>query len=150
MAKHRAMKFICDTCGRQFPFENQLNEHERKHGKRGTGKIRCSVVSCDKKFCSKRAMKHHLKSHSESKEPLKCDLCEKTFSDKGLLQQHRRGSHGTELGLSYKTHCGIDLNSNGKRQRHQRDCDVCQKFISKRFNKAFLKRRKRGRDSDNE
>ena len=150
MAKHREMKFICDTCGRQFPYENQLNEHERKHGKKGTGKIRCSVVSCDKKFCSKRAMKHHVKSHTEKKEPLKCDLCEKTFGDKGLLQQHRRGAHGTQLGLSYKTHCGIELNSNGKQQRHQRDCDACQKFIAKRFNKAFLKRRKRGRESDNE
>ena len=86
MAKHRDFKFICATCGRHFPFENQLTEQERKHGKKGTGKIRCEVVSCQKQFCSKRAMKFHLKSHSDNLPRVNCDLCPKDFANKGLLQ----------------------------------------------------------------
>ena len=148
MAKHRELKFICSTCGRHFPFENQLIEHERKHGKKGTGKIRCEVVSCPKQFCSKRAMKFHLKSHSDNLPRVNCDLCPKDFANKGLLQQHRRGSHGTELGLSFKTHCKVEFPNPGRRDRHQHKCDECQRIIAQKFNAEFVAQHDDSSDSE--
>ena len=148
MAKHRDFKFICSTCGCHFPFENQLTEHKRKHGKKGTGKIRCEVVSCQKQFCSKRAMKFHLKSHSDNLPRVNCDLCPKDFANKGLLQQHRRGSHGKELGLLFKTHCEVEFPNPGRRDRHQQKCDECQRIIAKKFNAEFVAKDDDSSDSE--
>ena len=144
MAKHRKFRFICEECGRHFPYENQLTEHERKHKKKGTGKIRCSVVSCPKQFCSKRAMKFYLKSHDTEAPRVKCGFedCEKDFANKANRDQHRRTVHGVQLGISYKTHCGKELRNPGQRTRHQDNYSACQVVILQGYNRKYLKKAK--------
>ena len=149
MAKHAEYKFICQECGRHFPYENQLTEHERKHRKKGTGKIRCSVVSCPKQFCSKRAMTFHLKSHNTDQPRIPCGIgdCLKDFANKANLTQHQRTVHGTD---PFKTHCDIELPNPGQRQRHQDRCSACQVVLLQKFNKDYLSRHKEPDSDDSE
>ena len=87
----------CDQCGKKFPFPHVLREHkEVEHD--GIKRYMCD--KCGKGFLRKNLFDDHVlkdtcnNSNGVPSEPVKCDLCDETFSGKRYFLQHFRAIHG--------------------------------------------------------
>ena len=76
---------LCDTCGKHFSCNTNLNKHIRIiHEKQY---LKCHI--CDQEFKRKDQLEHHVNFHLNSK-PYKCDLCPKQFASKCGLKKHKK------------------------------------------------------------
>ena len=119
---HTGYRFECDVCLKTFPFPSRYHEHMRRHSKKGM--LPCLHRGCGKKFTTRRAMKEHMKTHTDDVLFCHYEECaddKDGFRTQNYLRQHIRGVHLK----NYKTHCGLILPNPGKRQRHQNGCADC-------------------------
>ena len=90
MLKHRYSHFEtmieCDTCGKGFQFQSQLNEHLRTH--QTIGDWVCFRPHCGKRFKRESELDAHLFNHRITK--LKCDQCTYENPDPRNLCAHKR------------------------------------------------------------
>ncbi|XP_063632128.1 zinc finger protein 99-like [Cydia splendana] len=87
-------KHKCDICDRMFYLPCQLKEHMTTHT--GERNFRCEY--CGKSYPRLRALRLHMKSHSDNK--YRCGICEATFTQNVSLRNHVK-----------KQHQGLDIRS---------------------------------------
>ena len=76
----------CDTCGKGFQFQSQLNEHLRTH--QAVGDWVCFRLQCGKRFEQELELDAHLFNHRKTK--LKCDQCTYENPDPRNMCTHKR------------------------------------------------------------
>ena len=73
----------CSECDMTFPNKSELNYHTVKHSN-----IYRECTICNIKIKHERNFKRHMSKHSTTSKSLKCNLCEKTFSNQSDLNTH--------------------------------------------------------------
>lgn len=76
--------FICDFCGKKFNGRENIRNHLKLHHKLRECK------DCDKKYCSYQSWLLHRQSAHEPDKNYQCEVCNKVFSAKKYLAQHRK------------------------------------------------------------
>ncbi|XP_048003667.1 zinc finger protein draculin-like [Leguminivora glycinivorella] len=90
----KVSKHKCDICDRMFYLPCQLKEHMTTHT--GERNFRCEY--CGKSYPRLRALRLHMKSHSDNK--YRCGICDATFTQNVSLRNHVK-----------KQHQGLDMES---------------------------------------
>ncbi|XP_047536063.1 zinc finger protein 729-like [Vanessa atalanta] len=93
----------CKTCDKSFKYKKSLLTHEEKHSNDGKIKIEPpdGNNSTDLLNETTKSMNHYESesSQDEGEEDNTCDICEKQFSYKRLLLQHKRTKHPMTSGF---------------------------------------------------
>ena len=87
-------QFVCGTCNQSFPLKIKLFQHKKKEHMKINQQIQENVNenvkcnSCEKFFSDKGILQHHMDSaHLKLKQKIKCENCYKTFAS-----SHKIGS----------------------------------------------------------
>ena len=83
---HYVSMLECDTCGKGFQFQSQLNEHRCTHQK--VGDWVCFRPNCGKRFKRESELDAHLYNHHSTK--IKCNQCDYKNADPRNLHAHQR------------------------------------------------------------
>ena len=89
-----AWAFKCDICDQRFRYKKGLISHLSAQHNQGDRKFECDV--CGDKFIFQYRLKRHKLRHLRSREiilPFKCDKCDKSFSEKRYLDNHKIRIH---------------------------------------------------------
>ncbi|XP_053673558.1 zinc finger protein 808-like [Anopheles nili] len=121
--------FLCDVCSKSFTRKKTLDEHKLiKHGSTvvNDGKLKCD--QCDKVCVTKVQLMNHQRVHQLKKCPIcsksipvnnlpvhvkahtpcfSCDICDKSFTRKSSLNDHKKTQHATNIPESHKLHCDV-------------------------------------------
>ncbi|XP_026815253.1 zinc finger protein 2-like [Rhopalosiphum maidis] len=102
-------RFFCpNNCGKSYKFSNTLNRHVKyecgdlRSKSKKTSNYTCPNKSCNKIYKSKGSYFNHVNYECGGRKQFECWLCNKKFSQKGLLSEYRRQSN---LSISYKFTC---------------------------------------------
>lgn len=146
---HVPKSFVCPICRRLFKTAKSYNKHMKStpgpcseladnmgvHVE-GEGVNRIFFCSqCDYKTKKMLHMRTHLVTHSGQR-LFQCDICNKTYTQRGSLKNHREGVHFKELSSVGCHICGKTFNGRTRLYKHIRthsdenfECDICYKSI---------------------
>ncbi|XP_045214544.2 uncharacterized protein LOC123564788 [Mercenaria mercenaria] len=117
MYKHTGQKpFPCNLCNKKYTNKKSLVLHQKIH----TGELPFLCSLCGKRCPSKIALKSHLKCHDGNGGgfPAKCDICDRVFSRKHLMERHKLHKH-TNLQTEFKcTECNKVFSHQRSLKRH--------------------------------
>ena len=83
---HTDLKFTCETCGEQFPFESQLKDHRVKNlMDRGHS---CFAKDCGRSFKNKSSLMRHIKIHDSKNYPCPEEGCMYSSNTECNLKAH--------------------------------------------------------------
>nr|XP_039264243.1 zinc finger protein 227-like [Styela clava] len=87
MAEAREKTFKREICGKGFTHKRQLKNHFKSHfpDEPENQKQKCEI--CGKMLSSVQRKTVHMKQHTGER-PYKCDVCGKSYCDKGALKKH--------------------------------------------------------------
>ena len=129
-----SIKFDCDICNKSFGYNKDLNRHKRT--------VHCEpeyqCLECNKFFKTPRLLNTHSLVHKEDKESFTCQVCDKSYSTKYVLDYHIKSEH---MGMkkSFKCPiCGRSFTQKSSYRQHANVhagirpyiCDVCGKSFS--------------------
>ena len=106
-------RYICVTCGKDFPTRGRLAAHEAFHEFMGGTHI-CD--HCGDTFETSQAFTKHILLHRT--QTFKCQTCEKFLSSKGSLLRHQREVHGLIAELACDI-CGKELPNKEEFKKHK-------------------------------
>ena len=118
--RHSDLKFTYETCGKQYPFDSQLKDHQIKH-LTGKGHM-CFAKQCRKTCKNKSSLTRHLKTHE-----VKIYKCPEDGCDYSNPNEHNLKSHMIEHSdiLHYScTRCGTLFKHHMQMTRHMNN-KVC-------------------------
>lgn len=131
--------FKCDICSKTFRGKGNLKMHMVIH----TGERLFSCSYCGANFSRYSSQRRHEQViHSNAPIQVICDVCSKTFSEKGYMKLHMR-IHTGERSYSC-SYCEAAFTQPGTRNRHERiqhlktsdefKCDICTTTFSLKGN----------------
>ena len=86
---HAGLKpFECEICTKSFSHSQAMLRHMKVH----MGDMSYSCEICDKEFAQKLSLERHVLKHSGEK-PFVCDHCDKVYTSELGLKQHLRYKH---------------------------------------------------------
>ena len=84
MYSHRELKFICEFCGKKFPFESRLEQHSIVHINK---QHQCPVKRCSKEFKGIGDLNRHIDTHKKGVWHC-CEFCSYKNKDKRNTDSH--------------------------------------------------------------
>nr|XP_019527096.2 zinc finger protein 761-like [Aedes albopictus] len=84
--EHNEKILICEHCDAVFRRRTEYNHHLDQHVAQELTDFRCDV--CQTKFNNIRALRMHRKNHVATPKVWSCEVCEKKYSSKNLLDEH--------------------------------------------------------------
>lgn len=125
-----ARLFVCPVCGKRFPREGQLRDHElRIHTPVEQRPFACP--DCGKRYFNQCEVVGHRQRVHEKLRPFFCDKCARAFATRGGLQVHQRVHEDhprvacDECGRFYS---GATQVKNHKKRAHQQGQGQGQEF----------------------
>ena len=115
---HRELKYICELCGKKFPFESRLVQHSSVHINK---RHQCPVKHCTKEFKGIGDLNRHIDTHKKGIW-YRCQYCTYKNKDKRNTDSHMRTHQKEEEGIY--------------------ECDKCHKIM--RFNTQYRRHRETG------
>ncbi|XP_030834180.1 histone-lysine N-methyltransferase PRDM9-like [Strongylocentrotus purpuratus] len=104
-------RFICTTCGKNFPTRGRLAAHETFH--EYSEEHICPI--CGECHSNSNNLAKHMVSHKAK--PFKCQSCGNTFTTRNMLSRHERLSHT----FNHKCRvCGIQFVKKRELNRHEK------------------------------
>ncbi|XP_034826803.1 zinc finger protein 26-like isoform X1 [Maniola hyperantus] len=77
---------VCDICGKKFLYRHEIKAHLTRHSE-----VRQYVCeTCGKGFRRASALKDHIYNIHETRQPVKCEHCDKVYKCKNKLKIHLR------------------------------------------------------------
>ena len=133
---------ICETCGKSFRTKSKLKDHMDIHS--GSKQHKC--LQCEAQFYVKSALGAHMLRHKVN---YSCNVCDKSFSDRGNLRKHKISQHSESYPcLRCKFRAGapsdLRLHEKSKHCNVRHECDICK--VSFKWS-GTLKRHKEERHS---
>lgn len=116
-------KLECKVCGKVFAYALRLFKHERWHAIRKESPKNSEATKpsvTGKSDCKIRISRRGLYKNEKSDDEFPCEVCEKKFTSKAVLEKHHR-IHTSE----------------SAKQREEFPCDICEKTFR---SKAFLEK----------
>ena len=118
----------CDECGKAYSRQSSLINHSRIHRER---EFECPA--CKKKFTYKQTLSAHILTHNDQAvASYVCDICGKTFKQRGGLHKHR-AEHN--LSKHICDSCGKQFYRREYLTRHIRthgekqECNSCKRLV---------------------
>ena len=139
---HDERPYKCTRCDKRFESEENRKLHEDNHDRK---KFECS--ECGNKLATAQGLRTHMKLHTMTEKPLKCEHCGSAFLTEDMCKQHVKRSHGTPLECPI---CGVFikgsiaslrrhmLNIHG--EKYQYKCDVCEQGFEAQYELQAHKR----------
>lgn len=113
----RKYRFQCSHCGKTFNERQVFTDHEQSH--KSVRPYECPI--CQKTFSFKTNFLTHVKYHSVPDDRFKCELCDRGFKKKHLLQEHQV-IHQESEARPFKCHlCSIAFTRNDLLEFHVKE-----------------------------
>lgn len=97
-AFHSNERYVCELCGKSFPWQRSYARHKEMAHNYDGGKLSCSL--CSKLLKNEACLKSHLASIHNQVSEHACHLCDKKFKKKVHLQHHLNTHDGKQDGLN--------------------------------------------------
>ncbi|XP_023717675.1 zinc finger protein 2 homolog isoform X5 [Cryptotermes secundus] len=156
--KKHSHEFTCNTCGKSFHSEVELQKHATMHVLRKS--YRCDV--CSRQYLNKKKLVEHKKlSHSDAKgnmETHNCVTCGKSFLYKSTLLLHQASHTGEkpytceQCGVTFRYKHGLyshkrSLHPKVKLEKEINKCEVCGKAYA--YKNSLVQHLKTHMDTNN-
>ena len=127
-ARNKLKKYNCNLCGKNIALEKVLNEDEN-----GMKDFKC--IPCDGFFETEDLFLKHVDSHKR-----RCDPCNKEFSTRACLRQHRRHIHEGKRPIQNLRKCKLcgkevkklDLHFKQVHGNEKYECEICGKTFKQK------------------
>lgn len=173
---------VCPGCQEEFPSKQTFLKHFRERNKGNLFRSYCRdfrvrfvrvktsslpfldqldhqyfCSECGKYFRKRNSIRVHMMQHKKEGNRIKCDQCEKTYTQLGVLSMHKKLCHSAPEDIPAYTcsHCHKTYKKKSLLQRHIRSvheqrrpiaCTMCEKrFVDRTDMKAHFKRMHSGR-----
>ena len=108
--------YKCDNCNKQFMFRSKLKQQRCKHISQKL--FKCFYDGCNRSSNHPKDLKRHTATHQQIK--FKCEMCDKTFSQKCLLKCY--AAVHTNVMLYHCPICNAGFEHNNQLYRHKKKC----------------------------
>ena len=123
MYSHHELKFICEFCGKKFPFESRLEQHSIVHINK---RHQCPVKRCSKEFKGIGDLNRHIDTHKKGVWH-RCEFCSYKNKDKRNTDLHMRTHQKKEDGIYVCVKCHKIMRFNTQYRRHlESGCNMTQ------------------------
>ena len=104
-------RYICTTCGKNFPTQGRLAAHETFH----EYNTERPCTTCGESFSNSSTLAKHMVSHKER--PFECDVCGHAFTRRSHLTRHKQYQHTYNHRCRV---CGMEFIKKRKCSKHEK------------------------------